>query len=122
MAGGRLPLDRGDFVWTHFPSSEHPTEPSGQRHIALCLRSTSHANGSHVLLAVYTTTKKPADRPKARGEIDVPDERAHEYGQTSGFRINVKRIAALPNCRLFPGPGETRSRKAGQFRTSGECL
>ena len=96
MADERPLLDRGDFVWTHFPSSEHPTEPSGQRHIALCLRSASHANGSHVLLAVYTTTKKPADRPKARGEIDVPDERAHEYGQTSGFRINVKRIAALP--------------------------
>jgi hypothetical protein len=40
--------------------------------------------------------QKPVDRPKARGEIDIPDERAHEYGQTSGFRINVKRIAALP--------------------------
>jgi len=40
--------------------------------------------------------QKACRPPKARGEIEIPDERAREYGQTSGFRINVKRIAALP--------------------------
>jgi hypothetical protein len=48
------------------------------------------------VVAVYTTTQKPTNRPKALGEIDVPHNRAHEYGQQSGFRINVKRVAALP--------------------------
>lgn len=45
----------------------------------------------------------PSDRPKAKGEIDIPQERAHEYGQNSGFRINVKRVAALPlTSEFFP--------------------
>jgi hypothetical protein len=63
MADERPPLDRGDFVWTHFPSSEHPTEPSGLRHIALCLRSASHANGSLAALPLTVDYFPDLEKP-----------------------------------------------------------
>lgn len=57
------PIGRGDFVWTLFPTSEEPTEPSENRHIALCLRRFVHANKGHLLVAVYTTTSRPFRSP-----------------------------------------------------------
>ena len=54
-------------------------------------------------MTVYTTSRPRGDRPKARGEIEVAAERAVEYGQRSGFRIDVRRVAVLPiNPDFFP--------------------
>jgi hypothetical protein len=41
----------------------------------------------------YQKTGRP---PQGSRRDRHSEERAHEYGQTSGFRIDVKRIAALP--------------------------
>lgn len=97
------PIGRGHFVWTNFPKRENPDEPSDQRHIALCLRRFRHRDEGYVLVAVFTTTRPRGDRPKARGEIEIPAERAAEFGQTSAFRIDVRRVAALPlTADFFP--------------------
>ena len=90
------PIDRGDFVWTNFPTREQPAAPSPDRHIALCLRRFRSADKGYALVAVYTTSRPRGDRPKARGEIDIAAERAAEYGQRSAFRIDVRRVAVLP--------------------------
>lgn len=97
----RSPIRQGDFVWTHFPTSERPEAPSKDRHIALCIRESDGRAGGHVLALVYTTTVKRADRPKARGEIEIPEGKALEFGQNSAFRIDVKRVAALPLTKEF---------------------
>lgn len=95
------PIRRGDFVWTHFPTTERPEEPSKERHIALCAREADDRSGGYALLAIYTTTRPRGDRPKARGEIEITEEKARELGQTSAFRIDAKRIAALPLTKEF---------------------
>lgn len=100
---GVPPIDRGHFVWTHFPKREDPEVPSNDRHIALCLRRFRHRDQGYVLAAVFTTTRPRGDRPKARGEIEISAERAVEFGQNTAFRIDVRRIAALPlNSDFFP--------------------
>lgn len=54
------------------------------------------------MLAIFTTTRPPrGDRPKARGEIEITEEKARELGRTSGFRIDAKRVAALPLTKEF---------------------
>jgi len=96
MEGDNPPIDRGDFVWTNFPTREEPAAPSVDRHIALCLRRFRSADKGYALVAVYTTSQSRRDRPKAQGEIEVTAERAVEYGQRSAFRIDVRRVAVLP--------------------------
>jgi len=96
-------INRGDFVWTNFPTREEPTLPSSDRHIALCLRRFRSADKGYALVTVYTTSRPRGDRPKARGEIEISADRAVEYGQRSGFRIDVRRVAVLPiNPDFFP--------------------
>ena len=103
MEDADFPIDRGDFVWTNFPTREEPTQPAPDRHIALCLRRFRSAEKGYALVAVYTTSRPRGDRPRARGEIEVTAERAPEYGQRSAFRIDVRRVAALPiNPDFFP--------------------
>jgi hypothetical protein len=118
---GAPPVGRGDFVWTHFPKRENPGVPSDERHIALCLRRFRHRNEGFVLAAVFTTTRPRGERPKAKGEIEIPVERAAEFGQKHAFRIDVRRIAALPLSSEFfpdleaPGHGITgRSERLAQ--------
>ena len=97
------PIDRGDFVWTNFPTREQPAAPSHDRHIALCLRRFRSADKGYALVAVYTTSRPRGDRPRARGEIEVTAERAVEYGQRNAFRIDVRRVAVLPvDLDFFP--------------------
>lgn len=97
------PINRGDFVWTNFPRREEPDTPSVERHIALCLRRFRHREKGYALVTVYTTSRPRGDRPKAKGEIEITAERAAEYGQTNAFRIDVRRVAALPvNLDFFP--------------------
>lgn len=97
------PINRGDFVWTNFPTHEEPDFPSHDRHIALCLRRFRHRDKGYALVAVYTTSRPRGNRPRARGEIEISAERAAEYGQTRAFTIDVKRVAALPiNPDFFP--------------------
>jgi hypothetical protein len=103
MEGGDFPIDRGDFVWTNFPTREEPALPATARHVALCLRRFRSADKGYALVAVYTTSRPRGDRPRARGEIEVTAERAAEYGQRTAFRIDVRRVAALPiNPDFFP--------------------
>jgi hypothetical protein len=103
MEGDPPPIDRGDFVWTNFPTREKPASPSAERHIALCLRRFHGGDKGYALVAVYTTSRPRGERPKARGEIEITAERAVEYGQRRAFRIDVKRVAALPiTADFFP--------------------
>ena len=96
-------VDRGHFIWSHFPKRENPGIPSNERHIALCLRRLRHRSEGYLLVAVFTTTRPRGDRPKMKGEIEIPADRAAEFGQQSSFRIDVRRIAAMPlNSEFFP--------------------
>ena len=97
------PVDRGHFIWSPFPKREDPGIPSNERHIALCLRRLRHRTEGYLLVAVFTTTRPKGDRPKTKGEIEIPADRAAEFGQHSAFRIDVRRIAAMPlNAEFFP--------------------
>jgi hypothetical protein len=97
------PVGAGHFIWSHFPKRENPIAPSDERHIALCLRRFRHKTEGYVLAAVFTTTRPRGDRPKARGEIEISSEQAAALGQQSAFRIDVRRIAAMPlNADFFP--------------------
>jgi hypothetical protein len=80
------PVDRGHFIWSHFPKREDPGVPSNQRHIALCLRRFRHRSEGYLLVAVYTTTRPRGERPKMKGEIEISADRAAEFGQHSAFR------------------------------------
>jgi hypothetical protein len=102
------PVDRGHFIWSHFPKTEDPGIPSNERHIALCLRRFRHRSEGYLLVAVFTTTRPRGQRPKIKGEIEIPADRAAEFGQQSAFRIDVRRIAAMPlNEEFFPDLGST---------------
>jgi hypothetical protein len=83
---GVPPVDRGHFIWSHFPKREDPGVPSSQRHIALCLRRFRHRSEGYLLVAVFTTTRPRGERPKMKGEIEIPEDRAAELGQHSAFR------------------------------------
>jgi hypothetical protein len=87
MEGDPPPIDRGDFVWTNFPTRQEPAYPSSEKHIALCLRRFRGGDKGYVLVAVYTTSRPRGERPKARGEIEITVERAIEYGQKERFEL-----------------------------------
>jgi hypothetical protein len=93
---GPPPVGTGHFIWSHFPKRESPALPSDERHIALCIRRFRHRTQGYVLAAVFTTTRPRGDRPKAKGEIEISKEQAAQLGQPSAFRIDVRRIAAMP--------------------------
>ncbi|SPP92839.1 hypothetical protein [Bradyrhizobium vignae] len=96
-------IGAGDFIWSNFPKREAPGVPSNEQHIALCLRRYKHKTDGYILAAVYTTTRPRGDRPKAKGEIEISKEQAAQLGQNSAFRIDVRRIAAMPlNTDFFP--------------------
>lgn len=97
------PVGVGHFIWSHFPKRESPSLPSNERHIALCIRRFRHRTQGYVMAAVFTTTRPRGDRPKAKGEIEISKEQAVKLGQQSAFRIDVRRMAAMPlNAEFFP--------------------
>ncbi|MGO9359210.1 MAG: hypothetical protein ACLP1D_16340 [Xanthobacteraceae bacterium] len=97
------PVGTGHFIWSHFPKRESPAQPSDERHIALCIRRFRHKTQGYILAAVFTTTRPRGDRPKAKGEIEISKEEAVKLGQQSAFRIDCRRMAALPlNADFFP--------------------
>lgn len=56
-----------------------------------------------MVAVVFTTTRPRGSRPKARGEIEISAEIAVGLGQSSAFRIDVRRVAAVPlNSDFFP--------------------
>lgn len=97
------PVSTGHFIWSHFPKRENPGVPSDERHIALCVRRFRHRTQGYILAAVFTTTRPRGDRPKSKGEIEVSQEQAALFGQQSAFRIDARRMAAMPlNTDFFP--------------------